>query len=70
MYPTLVAVLVNSHHTFDQMYLMDSSLLRISPSASNIHQSITEPLVFVLSADASNIGTLPEELEVGTKNGL
>jgi hypothetical protein len=68
MYPTLVAVLVNSNRTFDQMYFIDPSLPTISPNTSNNHENITGPIQFVVPTNASSMGTFLEQVE--TKGGL
>jgi hypothetical protein len=63
MYPTLVAVLVNSHRTFDQVYLTNISLPQISISASNNHGNITAPMVFAFPDNDPSTGTLPKQVE-------
>jgi hypothetical protein len=61
MYPTLVVALVNSHHTFDQMYF-NPSLPTIPLNASNNHVNITGPMEFVVP-NASSTGTFAEQVE-------
>jgi ABC-type sugar transport system permease subunit len=62
MYPTLVMALVNSHHTFDQVYFVDSSQ-PISHGASNNHGTTTRSIAFALHTNSLSTGTTLEEAE-------
>lgn len=67
IYPTMVIALVNSHHTFDRMYLKNASLPTISQGIGAGH---TTTIRFAEANPATSTGPLPELVQKSGDSGF